>query len=39
MNIKSKMTKKILKKMEKITDTKLTLRKLIWSIRKAHDIS
>jgi transcriptional regulator with XRE-family HTH domain len=39
MSIKSKMTKKSLKDIEKITGTKLTLGKLIWSIRQADDIS
>ena len=39
MNIKSNITEKTLKKFEKITGEKLTLGKLIWSIRKADDIS
>jgi transcriptional regulator with XRE-family HTH domain len=39
MSIKSKMTKKTLKDMEKITGTKLTLGKLIWAIRQSDEIS
>jgi transcriptional regulator with XRE-family HTH domain len=39
MRIKSKMTKKTLKNIEKITGTKLTLGKLLWAIREADDIS
>lgn len=39
MNTKSKMTQTTLKKIEKITGSKLTLGKLIWAIRKADDIS
>ncbi len=39
MTIKSKMTEKTLKKIEKITGSKLTLGKLIWAIRHADDIS
>lgn len=39
MTIKSKMTEKTLKDIEKITGTKLTLGKLIWAIRQADDIS
>lgn len=39
MNIKSKMTRKTLKDLEKIIGTKLTLGKLIWAIRQADDIS
>jgi len=38
MTIKSKMTEKTLKEIEKITG-KLTLGKLIWSIRQADEIS
>lgn len=36
---KSKTTDKTLKYIEKITSTKLTLGKLIWSIRQADNIS
>jgi transcriptional regulator with XRE-family HTH domain len=39
MSIKSKMTRKTLLKVEKITGTKLTLGKLIWAIRQADDVS
>lgn len=39
MTIKSKMTEKTLKEIEKITGTKLTLGKLIWAIRQADEIS
>ncbi len=39
MNIKSKMTQKTLKDMEKITGVKLTLGKLIHAIRTADEIS
>ena len=39
MSIKSKMTEKTLKQIEKITATKLTLGKLIWAIRQSDDIS
>ena len=39
MPIKSKITQKTLKKMEKITGTKLTLGKLMWAIRDADEIS
>ena len=39
MSIKSKMTEKTLKDIEKITGTKLTLGKLIWAIRQADEIS
>ena len=39
MNIKSKMTEKTLKSIEKITGAKLTLGKLIWAIRQADEIS
>lgn len=39
MSIKSKMTEKTLKNIEKITGTKLTLGKLIWAIRQADEIS
>jgi DNA-binding transcriptional regulator YiaG len=39
MSIKSKMTEKTLKNIEKITDTKLTFSKLIWAIRQADEIS
>jgi len=39
MSIKSKMTEKTLKDVEKITGTKLTLGKLLWAIRDADDIS
>ena len=39
MTIKSKMTEKTLKDIEKITGTKLTLGKLIWAIRQADAIS
>jgi transcriptional regulator with XRE-family HTH domain len=38
MTIKSKMTEKTLKEIEKITG-KLTLGKLIWAIRQADEIS
>jgi DNA-binding XRE family transcriptional regulator len=37
MSIKSKITKKTLKDMEKITGTKLTLGKLIWAVRQADE--
>lgn len=39
MSIKSKMTEKTLRDIEKITGTKLTLGKLIWAIRNADEIS
>lgn len=39
MSIKSKMTEKTLKDIEKITGSKLTLGKLLWAIREADDIS
>jgi transcriptional regulator with XRE-family HTH domain len=39
MSIKSKMTKKTLMDIEKITGTKLTLGKLIWAIRQSDDTS
>ena len=39
MSIKSKMTEKSLKNIEKITGTKLTIGKLIWAIRQADEIS
>lgn len=39
MAIKSKMTEKTLKEMEKATGVKLTLSKLIWAIRKADGVS
>lgn len=39
MSIKSKMTRKTLAEVEKITGTKLTLGKLIWAIRQADDVS
>lgn len=39
MRIKSKMTNKALKDIEKITGTKLSFGKLIWAIRQADDIS
>lgn len=39
MTIKSKMTAKTLKEIEKITGTKLTLGKLLWAIRQADEIS
>jgi transcriptional regulator with XRE-family HTH domain len=39
MSIKSKMTQKTLKDIEKITGSKLTLGKLIWAIRQADEIS
>jgi DNA-binding transcriptional regulator YiaG len=39
MSIKSKMTAKTLKEIEKITKTKLTLGKFIWAIRQADEIS
>ncbi len=39
MTIRSKMTQKTLKDIEKITGTKLTLGKLIWAIRQADEIS
>jgi transcriptional regulator with XRE-family HTH domain len=35
MNIKSKVTEKTLKEIQKITGTKLTLGKLIWAIRQS----
>jgi len=38
MSIKSRMTEKTLKSIEKITGTKLTLGKLIWAIRQADEI-
>lgn len=38
MSIKSKMTEKTLKDIEKITGSKLTLGKLIWAIRQADEI-
>src|SRR5690349_13850414 len=39
MSIKSKMTEKTLKNMEKTTGNKLTLGKLIWAIRKSDEVS
>jgi transcriptional regulator with XRE-family HTH domain len=39
MSIKSKMTQKTLKEIEKITGTRLTFGKLLWAIREADDIS
>lgn len=39
MSIKSKMTEKTLKEMEKMLGVKLTLGKLIWAIRQADNIS
>lgn len=39
MSIKSKMTQKTLKSIEKITGTKLTLGKLIWAIRSGDEVS
>lgn len=39
MTIKSKLTKKTLSDIQKITGEKLTLGKLIWAIRQADDIS
>lgn len=39
MSIKSKMSQKTLKDIEKITGTQLTLGKLIWAIRRADEIS
>lgn len=38
MSIKSKMTEKTLKNIEKITGIKLTLGKLIWAVRQADEI-
>jgi transcriptional regulator with XRE-family HTH domain len=38
MSIKSKITEKTLKDIEKITGSKLTLGKLIWAIRQADEI-
>lgn len=39
MSIRSKMTEKTLKNIEKLTGTRLTLGKLIWAIRQADEIS
>lgn len=39
MSINSKTTKRTLKKLEKITGGKLTLGRLIWSIRESEEIS
>ncbi len=39
MSIKSKVTKKTLKNIEKITGTKLTIGKVLWAIRESDDIS
>lgn len=39
MTIKSKMTLKSLKQIEKITGAKLTLGKLLWAIRMADELS
>ena len=39
MNINSAITKKSLKKIEKITGAQLTLGKLIWSIRESVDMT
>ena len=38
MSIKSKMTEKSLRNIEKITGTKLTIGKLIWAVRQADEI-
>jgi len=37
MTIKSKITKRTLKNVEKITGAKLTLGKLLWAIRQAEE--
>ena len=39
MNTKSRMTQETLKFLEEITGDKLTLGRLLWSIRKSDDIS
>jgi transcriptional regulator with XRE-family HTH domain len=39
MSIKSKMSEKTLKNIEKLTGARLTLGRLIWAIRQADDIS
>ena len=39
MSIKSKMTQKTLKSIERITGTKLSFGKLLWAIRQADEIS
>ena len=39
MNIDSKMTKKTIKQIEKITEEKLTLGRLLWAIRESEKIS
>lgn len=39
MNIKSKMTEKTVKDMQRMLGVKLTLGKLIWAIRQADNIS
>ncbi|OGT49019.1 MAG: hypothetical protein A3E82_08755 [Gammaproteobacteria bacterium RIFCSPHIGHO2_12_FULL_38_11] len=39
MTIRSKVTHKTLKDLEKITGSKLTLGRLIWAIRQADEIS
>lgn len=39
MNIKSQITKKSLKAVEKIIGTPLTLGKLIWAIRQSEEMS
>ena len=39
MNINSKITKKTLKTIEKITGGKLTLGKLVWAIRECEEMT
>src|SRR5579871_6940060 len=39
MRIKSKITQKSLKSLEKITKTHLTLGKLLWAIRQSEELS
>ncbi len=39
MNIKSKITKNTLGKIEKLTGSKLTLGKLLWAIRQSEELS
>jgi transcriptional regulator with XRE-family HTH domain len=39
MRIKSKITQRTLKEMEKITGTQLSLGKLLWAIRQADEVS
>jgi DNA-binding XRE family transcriptional regulator len=39
MSIKSEITKKTLKEIEKVTGCKLTLGKLIWSIRECEEMT